>query len=279
MDSEHTDITMLLKQLPGIYYQYGSARGEPLWTILSIVASLINSIEEAIDQVPVYFDPDTAPMMSPTPHNDFLTWLAGWVAFTVDKGWVESAETERIDEITERRLRDLIKNAALLYQMRGTPWGLRIMLSALYDINVRIIEWAWPQGMEIGTHSAIGLDTVILEKPDPAQTFIVLWQPTEKQKAVVAPYVDWIEIDYKNTQGGEDVLLSGIYKGGSPLFANLIGRKIRKIGQFINKERPIHTYCYVGMEKPTQAALPKASLAMVIGVESTIGVSIIDEGY
>lgn len=278
MDTFRTDIILLLKQLPAVYYEYGSAQGEPIRALLSVMQFYINSVEEAIDELPVYFNPDSAPLPVSSQDSNFLSWLAQWVAFVVEEDWIKPSTTHEVDEQVEKRLRYLVKNAAALYQMRGTPEGLCIMLSAFYDMNVKLIEWAWPQGMEIGTHSSIGLDSCILDKPDRLQTFVMLWQPSEEERKYVEPLANWLELTYQEDQGGGDYLLTGVYNSALPP-TDPVKRKLMKILQFIRKERPIHTYCYVAMEKPPQELVAKSSLALVVGVESTIGISVIDEGY
>ena len=59
-----------------------------------------------LDCLDAYFDPRLAP-------QDFLEWLANWVAVTLDETW------------SEERRRELVRRAIPLYRTRGTLNGLR----------------------------------------------------------------------------------------------------------------------------------------------------------
>lgn len=58
-----------------------------------------------LDCFAAYLDPRLAP-------EDFVEWLAGWVAFPIDEGW------------TGRQRRELVAQAVELHRWRGTKRGL-----------------------------------------------------------------------------------------------------------------------------------------------------------
>ena len=66
-------------------------------------------LEETIDRLAEHFDPQTTP-------EEFLPWLAGWVALSVRADW---------DTATKR---DFIQEIVPLYRLRGTQGGLQRML-------------------------------------------------------------------------------------------------------------------------------------------------------
>lgn len=76
-----------------------------LQRFLLIFESVLEPVEQIIDQINLYFDPRTAPA-------DLLPWLASWFDLTLDKSW--SVEQHR----------RLIESAAELYRWRGTRRGL-----------------------------------------------------------------------------------------------------------------------------------------------------------
>jgi len=66
-------------------------------------------LEETIGGLPRHFDPETAP-------DEFLPWLAEWVALSMRADW---------DPVTKR---DFLREIVPLYRLRGTQAGLQRML-------------------------------------------------------------------------------------------------------------------------------------------------------
>ena len=84
---------------------------------------------------------------TPAPADDFLPWLAGWVAHPFDEEWDED------------RRRRFLAQAMALYRERGTVAGLKRYLELGLDLDpgeVEIREGRWPGGMQIGVASRIG---------------------------------------------------------------------------------------------------------------------------
>jgi phage tail-like protein len=90
---------------------------------LSIFDTTLRSIEQLIDQQARLFDPDSAPGHSSAGRLDFLTWLGTWIGVTLDRQWPE----------TKRR--QLLKEAARLYNLRGTREGLWRQLLLFLDMD------------------------------------------------------------------------------------------------------------------------------------------------
>jgi phage tail-like protein len=146
------------RYLPAFY------RADPFWARLlkpfekvlsgvgdgvTIDGAAVPGLEEVVDGIHRYFDPDETP-------RDFLKWLAAWLALSLREDW---------DEPTQR---SLIRSIASLYPIRGTRRGLEAMLD-LYlrasdppppglppEVAVSIVE---PVALQIGTHSTVGVDT------------------------------------------------------------------------------------------------------------------------
>lgn len=79
--------------------------------------------------------------------EEFLPWLATWVALLLDEEW---------DEDKRRRL---ISEAVQLYRWRGTAFGLKRFLEIYTGLDpsaIHICDGRWPGGMQIGVASRIG---------------------------------------------------------------------------------------------------------------------------
>ena len=81
---------------------------------------LAPGIEALLDRVHRYFDPGPGSTGARAP-DDFLPWLAGWVATSLRDDW---------DTETRRRF---IQRVPSLYRMRGTPECLATMLRIYLD--------------------------------------------------------------------------------------------------------------------------------------------------
>ncbi len=69
----------------------------------------LRGLEEIIDSIHIYFNPQQTP-------EEFLPWLANWVALSLKNDWEKAAKIEFIQQIVE------------LYRYRGTKTGLEKIL-------------------------------------------------------------------------------------------------------------------------------------------------------
>src|SRR5580693_889422 len=108
-----------LDYLPAIFRQdpFASQFLLAFETILSGATGL----ETVIGSLATYFDPATT-------DKDFLPWLAGWVSLTLRADW---------DEPTPR---GFIAKIVPLYKLRGTPEGMRQMLTLYTGENVEVFD-------------------------------------------------------------------------------------------------------------------------------------------
>jgi phage tail-like protein len=113
----------------------------------------------SLDNLEAYLDPDTTP-------DDFLDWLATWVAAAIDGSWDEG------------RRRSFVAQAAELYRRRGTAAGLRDHVAIQTGGLVEIIESgasAWStkaDGKLPGSPEPVVVVRVTVEDPatiDPAK--------------------------------------------------------------------------------------------------------------
>jgi phage tail-like protein len=97
-------------------------------------------IEQLLDQISDYFDPDSTP-------EEFLGWLAGWVALELPENWREDVK------------RKLIQRIVQLYKKRGTKQGLEEFLEIYYGPGVSIDEWYLP--FQLGVSSFVGKENAL----------------------------------------------------------------------------------------------------------------------
>ncbi len=107
-----------LQYLPPIY-----SEDEFLGRFLCIFEDLLGAVQQLIGHFDLFLDPATAP-------ETFLPWLNEWLGVFVDERW--SPQTQR----------QLLREAAWLYQARGTRAGLERHLRLVTDAEVEIVEHA-----------------------------------------------------------------------------------------------------------------------------------------
>ncbi|WP_165972126.1 phage tail protein [Paenibacillus piri] len=111
----------LLAYLPPIYQEMQDD-SRFLERFLSLFGTFFQDMEEQIDHISRYFDPDAV-------HGHYLEWLGTWLAVSEDESWGEA------------KLRQLIKQAPELYKLRGTRQGLSRMLRLYTGSEPYIIEY------------------------------------------------------------------------------------------------------------------------------------------
>ncbi|MDF2959258.1 MAG: hypothetical protein K0S39_993 [Paenibacillus sp.] len=111
----------LIEYLPPIYQEMQDD-SRFLERFLSMFGTFFQDMEEKIDRISKYFDPDSV-------HGHYLEWLGTWLAVSEDASWGED------------KLRQLIKQAPELYKLRGTRQGLSRMLHIYTGSEPYIIEY------------------------------------------------------------------------------------------------------------------------------------------
>ncbi len=163
---EGTEVTIwvarrgYLENLPAIYRRSDAVGRNLVRDLCFLFEHMFDSVEVNLTDGWRFYDPHVAPI-------DFLDWLAGWTAFTLDLDWPEPEK------------RALIKRAVDLYRIRGTRRGLALFLTLFTGHEPDIEENTWPfKGFRVEAEDAeigarIGLDSVILPPVDLAHCFVV----------------------------------------------------------------------------------------------------------
>lgn len=144
----------LLHHLPQVYQKNDRPGPHFLREFLWVFDHIFADMQRHIDVLHRYFDPLEAP-------EEFLSWLAGWVALTIDQDWPAAKK------------RKLIQQAIGIYGYRGTVRGLKLFLSIFTGVEPRLLENRWPyEGFRIGK-TVIGLDSIVLPPVNKAHCFMV----------------------------------------------------------------------------------------------------------
>jgi phage tail-like protein len=163
---EDTEITIwvarrgYLEHLPAIYRRSDAVGRNLVRDVCFLFEHMFDSVELNLNDGWRFYDPHVTP-------PEFLTWLSGWTAFSLDLDWPEPQK------------RALIRRAVDLYRIRGTKRGLSLFLRLFTGHEPDILENTWPfkgfrveaEGAEIGAR--VGLDSVIMPPVDLAHCFIV----------------------------------------------------------------------------------------------------------
>src|ERR1041384_2333511 len=112
---ETTEVTIwvarcgYLENLPAIYRRSDAVGRNLVRDLCFLFEHMFDSVEVNLNDGWRFYDPHVTPI-------DFLTWLSGWTAFSLDLDWPEAEK------------RALIKRAVDLYRIRGTQSGLALFL-------------------------------------------------------------------------------------------------------------------------------------------------------
>jgi phage tail-like protein len=128
----------LARFLPSFYQTDDLMKG-----LLAICEATFRSVEEVLDHIDLYFDPEVTP-------SRFIPWLASWMDLPLNKKW------------PEERQRRLIKRAIELYRWRGTRRGLAEYLRIYAGVEP-IISEQFP-GMRLGPETHLGINSPLGEE-------------------------------------------------------------------------------------------------------------------
>ncbi|HET7505154.1 MAG TPA: phage tail protein [Kofleriaceae bacterium] len=149
-----------LENLPAIYRRSDAVGRNLVRDLCFLFEHMFDSVEVNLTDGWRFYDPHVAPF-------EFLTWLSGWTAFSLDLDWPEAQK------------RALIKRAVDLYRIRGTRRGLMLFLRLFTGHEPDIHENTWPfKGFRVEGEGAdegarVGLDSVIMPPVDLAHCFVV----------------------------------------------------------------------------------------------------------
>jgi phage tail-like protein len=131
--SAAADVSSYMDYLPAIFRQDGDAHGVNFlgrfllafeWILSgprgagpADSAAIPDGFEQTLDRLRYFFDPGPGADERHRAPDEFLPWLAGWVALTLREDW------------TPEEQRRLISQVVPLYRLRGTRAGLAAMLA------------------------------------------------------------------------------------------------------------------------------------------------------
>jgi phage tail-like protein len=105
------------RRLPAVYQEEDPFTMRLTEALDDVLAPVISTL----DNLPAYVDPRLTP-------DDFLDWLAGWVAFDLDEAW----------DASRRRL--AVTQAVDLLRRRGTASGLAAEVRMVTGAEVEVVE-------------------------------------------------------------------------------------------------------------------------------------------
>jgi phage tail-like protein len=145
----------LIRYLPTVYHPRSPDDRAFLRDFLWIFQHLVDSVTDRVGRMHELFNPYTT-------DPEFLPWLASWFALSFD------------EHMPEDRRRRALREAAMLYRVRGTSKALTRMVKLFTDLDVGVAENQWPyKGMRIGVTARVGIDTMVLPEISMSQTFVV----------------------------------------------------------------------------------------------------------
>ena len=111
--------------------------------------SQLGDLELELEEMPRRFDPLTAP-------EDHLKWLASWLAL------------DPLPDLANSEFRDLLPTVHQLYELRGTPTGIRDFVELYTGVRPALFEAFRERHIwQLGYTSMLGFDTALAESlPD-----------------------------------------------------------------------------------------------------------------
>lgn len=152
-----------IRFLPGIYAE----QDEFMARYLMLFESFWGPIEQQIDAIPHYVDPEFTPAQ-------LLPWLATWVDLTLDERWPE-----------EKRRR-LLSSAVALYRKRGTRQGLQEYLEIYTGAKVRITEHG-AHNFRLGAGARLGPGVALGTINKPHTFTVTAYLPAEEGETQASP--------------------------------------------------------------------------------------------
>jgi phage tail-like protein len=139
--------SIYLQYLPAVYRQDPFLR-----RLLLVFEAVLAPLEQVVGSLALYTEPELAP-------EEFLPWLAHWVAVSLDSRW-------RVEQ-----QRALIAHAVKIYRWRGTRRGLKLHLQAYTGVEPLIQERR--EGFVLGGESRLGWTTQLVRTAPNPVLFVV----------------------------------------------------------------------------------------------------------
>ncbi|GJL61832.1 MAG: hypothetical protein NPIRA04_04860 [Nitrospirales bacterium] len=202
---------------------------EPLEVILAIIEEGWSSIDQTLGKIDSVFNPYGLQLAFPSSTRQraaFLEWLGSWVGLHYQSQW------------SEAKARFIVSQAAYLYRYRGTKLGLEYLIALFFDLDVKITERTWPNGLILGHQSVLGSSTNLLHAPRKERCFVV-------------------EVQTEPTR--------------------LTSEVIKSLRILLDQEIPAHTIYYLSCATHEQRVSHTELIRLIIGQQSTIGTFYFDD--
>jgi len=241
-----------LRYLPAVYQEDPRGR-DFMERFLSLFESLNLEVEEEIEHMARFFDPDVV-------RNEFLEWLGAWLALLQDKNW------------SEQKRRTFLRRAYHLYTLRGTAAGLSELVGLFTGAEVTIIEhYKLFTPMVLGVTSTAGVTTVVGKAP---VTPLVLENSSQIGEFALKESPDTPEVPFTHYAFDFSLLAdtTQLTQAG----------EVQALYRLIEEEKPAHTRCRIqtsegDMQLGTHAflqvdtKLSRGFQTMRLGITSRLG--------
>jgi phage tail-like protein len=134
-----------LRFLPAVYAEDDQSR-DFLERFLSIFDTVRSTVAERVEDFARYLDPSAAPAGT---DGDFLQWLGSWLGLSLDRS------------LPVERRRAIVRGSPALFELRGTPEGLRRQIELYSGVEPRILEhfklrrWLFVECARLGDDSMV----------------------------------------------------------------------------------------------------------------------------
>ncbi len=139
--------------LPAVYRQDAASR-DFVERFMALFDEVRGPVARTLDQFPSYLDPDGVPASETPGRTDFLGWLGSWLGLVSEGTW----------SVTQRRA--LLREAPALFELRGTPEGLRRHVRLYTGLEPKIVEhfrlrrWSFVGHTRLGDSSELWSDSI-----------------------------------------------------------------------------------------------------------------------
>jgi len=212
-----------LRYLPG-YFQQNDTRDQFLSQFLSIFESEYDDIEQEIERITEYFDPEAVP-------SESLAWLSRWLAI------------EHADEWPVGAKRELLARAPDLFRLRGTKEGMR-QLIRLYLNHVEIPDTSWMGEWQRRRIEARRLDGYLTEEEVGEHLRTIDERTSGYPPGHMLCFFEHLDLDTLESDSARRPYT--LHMGGPQSFVAFIGPFMTRphreaVEGIVERERPAHT--------------------------------------
>jgi phage tail-like protein len=236
-----------LQYLPAVYSE-DQVSADFTARFLSIFDTLRNQTSAQITDIAHYFDPKATPANPPNVSgNDFLSWLGGWLGLGLQNNW------------PVRKRREVVRQAHKLFDLRGTPEGLKLMIELYTGRKPRILELFRLRRWLIVDSATLGNQSAVLGKD-----IMKRLQVGENSKIGSFQLIDYgnPSLDFFNSYAYQFIVIVPRWPGATDA-------EQMALQQIIDMAKPAHTHAQLRWDEPR----------FRIGLQSLVGVDTVLANY